>query len=182
MTEIGEHVKHIQQSINLLADMSAWEESAFLIAMKHGLHGSKRENRHESTIDANIRKYLQSETMDMFCISVYPYPSKMQFPETEEPLDFLKEFLKGLWEMYTNIHELANKFVSPLNLRHLSKPLYRRAECIMESIVRTKRAINRYEMVKTYATPLHDLYRTNNTDESLHDIFDPLESKIGYEF
>jgi len=169
--------------VDLLADMECWEEGAFLEAMHHGLHGHKRENRYESAVDANIRKYIQSEAMDMFDVAICPHSSKAQFPDAKDPLDFLKEYLKGLWELYANIHDCANKFVSPLLMRHLAAPLYKRAECIMDSITRTKRKIDRYDMVAEHGTAMHDLYRQNTADESLHDDFESKEAEgVKYDY
>jgi len=175
-----ETIAHIQETVNLLADMASWQESAFLHAMSHGLQGDKRENRYESTIDDINRKYLMSEAMGMFGVEVEPHSTTMKFPKTNEPLDFLKEYYAGLCDIYHKIHLAANTFVSPLCMRDLAQPLYDRASCIRKIITMLKRDIDRYEAVKVHGTPLHDLYRVNNTAETKHDLVEPKENSIGY--
>jgi len=175
-------ISHIQSTVNLLHQIELWEEHAMLAAMKHELHGSKRENRHESGVDNKIRKFIQTETMDLFDTEVIPVHTNMKFPETSSSLDYLKEYLKGLWDIYAKLHNHANQFVSPLLLRHYAAPLYERCECIKKSIVRTSRSIKRFDYVSSVGTAAHDLYRTNCADESLHDDFESAEKAHGYDF
>ena len=180
MNKHTDAVIHIQETINLLADMEIWEETAFLQSMHHGLQGDKRENRHTSMVDAYIRKYLMSEAMGMFGAILEPHKTSIKFPKTDEPLEHLKAYLSGLWDIYYKLHEAANKFVSPLFMKDLAKPLYDRASEIRKSIVMAQRDVDRYEAVSKHGTALHDLYRANNTAETKHDILEPKEEGMGF--
>jgi len=168
-------VAHIQTTVNLLQQMEEWGEQAMLASMKHGLQGSKRENRFESSKDVYLRKFLQSEAMDLFGAEIHAQASSMKFPETSDPLSYLTEYCRGLWDIYQKLHAASNTFVAPLCLRDLAQPLYERCTCIRKAIIDIERKIKRYENMERYGTAYHDLLRQDTADESKHDNFEALE-------
>jgi hypothetical protein len=178
MVNKQECVEQIQSTINLLHNLEQWERQSLLKAMTHGLQGEKRQDRHESGLDSDIIKYLQSEAFDLFEVEIYPTNSSITFADTNTAVEYLKVYRNGIIDVYTKLHEAANRFVI-LCLRKLSVPLYKRCECLHEAIVEVNRDIRRYEAIREHGTALHDLMRTNNTLESKHDRFEKIENYIG---
>jgi hypothetical protein len=175
-----ECISHIQKTVNLLTDLEAWEDMAFVEAQSLGLQGEKRENRYEGTIDGGIRKYLQSEAFDLFDAKIHVNPSSIHFAESAEPVEFLEMYCAGLWDIMYKLHDAANMLVSPHCLRSMATPVYARCECIKDAIIDISRKIKRYRAVEKHGTPLHDLYRESNTAETKHDRFEPLEKSVNH--
>ncbi|MDR2559790.1 MAG: hypothetical protein LBC86_09680 [Oscillospiraceae bacterium] len=168
--------QHIQSTLNLLEDLLQWERSAFVRAMRYGLQGEKRQNRHELICDMGIINYFQCYCMDRIDgMEIHPTKSMAMLEETTSPLDYLQKYRKGLESIQYKLHEAANKFVAPLCMRGLSKPLYERVECLDEAIIEVNRQINEWKMVEQYGTNAHHLLRSNNTQETKHDKFEKKE-------
>lgn len=182
MPNKDECVRQIQKAVDLLHALEMFENKAFVKALSLGIQGKKREARMEGTKDVNIMKYLQSEAFDLFETEIYPIETNTQFPNVNSIEAFLTEYRKGLWDIYWRLHEVANAFVSPLCLRDLACPLYDRASCIKKAIVDLNRKVKRWNDVKEYGTPLHDLLIYESTAYNNHDEAEKAEEKIGYKY
>lgn len=175
-------LQQIQSTVDLLFQFESWENAAFVKALGLGIQGKKREARLEGTKDLNIRKYLQSATFDIFETEIYPKAVTTHFPTVNSIDGFLTEYRRGLWDIYWKLHEVANTFVSPLCMRDIACPLYERATCIKNAIVDLNRKIRRWEDVKKYGTPLHDLYIYETSEYNNHDEAEKNERKFGYDY
>ena len=175
-------IKEIQDTIDSLTIFEIFANTAFLDAQDLGLHGFKRESRLADTNYGNIKKYLQSEIRDIFGVKILPKTSGTPFSYKGGIEGFLEAYSEELWFVYTTLHTHANKLVSPLLMRHLAKPLYEQAEKTKCEYVETCRELERWELIKEHGTALHDLYRTQNTAETIHDKTESLENDTGYDF
>jgi len=182
MNNKTECLKHIQNTVDELFAFEEFENMAFVKALALGIQGKKREARIEGTKDENIRKYLQSEAGDLFETEIYPKPIPMPFPDVDNIESFLKEYRRGLWDIYYKLHESANAFVAPLCMRDLAKPLYHRASCIMCAIIDLNRKIKRWKDMKEHGTALHDLFIYETSEYNNHDEAEKKEAKMGYKY
>lgn len=175
-------VQHIQNTVDMLHDFEKWEDKAFVEALSLGIQGKKREARLEGVTDKNIKNFFQSDAFDFLTTKIYPRESNVQFPMVDSIESFLTEYRKGLWEMYWKLMEAKNTFIVPLCLDDYAEPLKKRAMCIKKAIIDLNRKIKRWEDMKKYGTPLHDLFIYETTEYNNHDEAEKMERKLGYDY
>lgn len=171
-----ETVQLIKYTVDCLVAASDWEDVAFVEALGLGLQAEKRVNRFEGTKDNNIRKYLQSEAFDIFETKIHIEHDEVQFPRVTTPEEFFMAYREKIWEMMYILHDVANKFVSPLDMKCLSECLYDRVKCLKEDIVRVNRTIARLRQKGQY----HDLLIYETSWENWHDDMEKKEHENGY--
>lgn len=175
-------IQHIQNTVDLLNNFEKWEDIAFVKALSLGIQGKKREARLEGITDKNIKNFFQSDAFDFLTTEIYPHEANVHFPAVNNIDDFLTEYRKGLWEMYWKLMEAKNIFIVPLCLDDYAHPLKERALCIKKAIVDLNRKIKRWNDMKQYGTPLHDLFIYETTEYNNHDEAEKHEHKLGYKY
>lgn len=166
----------VQKAINLLESSSCWDDQAALRAHVLGLQGKKRVERYESRKEHMMVQCYIHDMFDLFDVEMQPEIGEIILPPMPDITSFFEAYIKKLWAVYHELHEIANALVIA-GYKPLSESLYCYIECLHKCIIDNKRELREYLLAnKEY----HHISRYEVSYYNIHDKYEKKEESQGY--